>query len=44
MRAHLSRRFPDAAARQVSAAGTDDYRTPDGIWVQPALALLQQLA
>ena len=41
---YLSRRFPEAAARQISAAGTDDYRTPDGIRVQPALVFLQQLA
>ena len=31
------------AALQISATGTDDYRTPDGIRVQPALAFLQCL-
>ena len=41
---YLSRRFPDAAALQISATGTDDYRTPEGIRVQPALAFLQRLA
>ena len=40
---YLRARFPDAAAIQISATGTDDYRTPDGIRVQPALAFLQSL-
>ena len=40
---YLHARFPDAAAIQISATGTDDYRTPGGIRVQPALAFLQGL-
>ena len=36
-------RFPDAAATQISAAGTDDYRTPEGIRVQPAIPFLRHL-
>ena len=40
---YLSQRFPDAAAHQISATGTDDYRTPDGIRVQPALQFLRSL-
>ena len=40
---YLSKRFPGAAAHQLSAAGTDDYLTPDGIRVQPALQFLRGL-
>ena len=40
---YLHARFPDAAATQISAAGTDDYRTPDGIRVQPAIPFLRSL-
>ena len=40
---YLHARFPDAAATQISAVGADDYRTPDGIRVQPALPFLQGL-
>lgn len=40
---YLHARFPDAAATQISAAGTDDYRTPDGIRVQPAIPFLGSL-
>ena len=40
---YLHARFPDAAAIQINASGTDDYRTPDGIRVQPALLFLQSL-
>ena len=40
---YLHARFPDAAAIQISATGRDDYRTPDGIRVQPALPFLQSL-
>ena len=40
---YLHARFPDAAAIQISATGTDDYRTPDGIRVQPALPFLDSL-
>ena len=41
---YLHARFPDAAALQISATGTDDYRTPDGIRVQRALPFLDSLA
>lgn len=34
---------PEAAASQLSATGTDDYLTPDGIRVQPALQFLRGL-
>jgi hypothetical protein len=37
---YLKARFPDAHAWQVSAVGTKDYQTPDGIRVAPALKLL----
>ena len=40
---YLSERFPQAAAYQISATGTDDYRTPEGIRVQPALGFLRGL-
>ncbi len=40
---YLKVRFPDAEAWQVSATGSKDYLTPDGIRVSPALALLDQL-
>ena len=40
---YLHARFPDAAATQISAAGTDDYRTPDGIRVQPAIPFLRDI-
>ena len=40
---YLHARFPGAAATQISATGSDDYRTPDGIRVQPALPFLQSL-
>ena len=40
---YLSERFPTAAAYQLSATGTDDYRTPGGIRVQPALPFLRGL-
>ncbi len=36
-------RFPDCEAWQVSATGTQDFVTPDGIRVAPALALLRDL-
>lgn len=41
---YLKARFPNAEAWQVSAAGTKDYVTPDGIRVAPALTLLRTLA
>jgi predicted AAA+ superfamily ATPase len=41
---YLHERFPAAEAWQVSAVGTKDYRTPDGIRVAPAAALLRSLA
>ena len=37
---YFKRKFPQVEAWQVSATGTKDYRTPDGIRVAPALALL----
>ena len=40
---YLSERFPQAAAYQISATGTDDYRTPEGIRVQPAMGFLRGL-
>ena len=36
-------RFPDCDAWQVSATGTKDYVTPEGIRVAPALKLLERL-
>ena len=40
---YLSERFPAAAAYQLSATGTDDYRTPDSVRVLPALPFLREL-
>jgi hypothetical protein len=40
---YLHQRFPEAEAWQISATGTKDYRTPDGIRVAPAQALLRAL-
>jgi predicted AAA+ superfamily ATPase len=40
---YLKARFPDASAWQLSAVGTKDYQTPDGIRVAPALRLLRDL-
>jgi hypothetical protein len=40
---YLKERFPEAEAWQVAAVGSRDYRTPDGIRVAPALALLRTL-
>ena len=40
---YLHERFPTAEAWQVSATGTKDYRTPDGIRVAPATVLLRAL-
>lgn len=39
----LRSRFPAAEAWQVSATGTKDYVTPEGIRVAPAMRLLQRL-
>ena len=39
---YLAAKFPAAAAWQVSAAGTKDYQTPDGIRVAPAVKLLSE--
>ena len=41
---YLKRKFPDAEAWQVSASGTKDFVTPEGIRVCPALTLLADLA
>ncbi len=40
---YLKQRFPEADAWQVSAVGRNDYRTPEGIRVAPAVALLRTL-
>jgi len=40
---YLKARFPKADAWQLSAAGTKDYVTPEGIRVAPALTLLRTL-
>jgi hypothetical protein len=40
---YLKQRFPEADAWQLSAVGSKDYRTPDGIRVAPALVLLETL-
>src|SRR5262245_6508298 len=40
---YLKARFPKAEAWQVSATGSKDYLTPEGIRVSPALALLDRL-
>ena len=41
---YLNARFPKAQAWQVSALGTKDYQTPEGIRVAPAQRLLATLA
>ena len=41
---YLKARFPTCEAWQVSAVGTKDYVTPDGIRVAPALELLRTVA
>jgi len=41
---YLKRRFPEAEAWQLSATGSKEYRTPDGIRVSPALTFLRTLA
>ena len=38
---YLKARFPKCEAWQVSAVGTKDYVTPDGIRVAPAMELLR---
>jgi hypothetical protein len=40
---YLKQRFPEADAWQVSAVGSRDYLTPDGVRVAPALVLLGTL-
>jgi len=40
---YLKARFPGAEAWQLSAVGTKDYQTKEGIRVAPALALLKTL-
>lgn len=40
---YLRERFPETDAWQVSATGTKDYQTPDGIRVAPAVTLLKTL-
>ena len=41
---YLKRRFPDAEAWQLSATGSKDVRTPEGIRLAPAPMLLSRLA
>ena len=40
---YLKARFPEAQAWQLSAVGTKDYQTPEGIRIAPALSLLAGL-
>lgn len=40
---YLKTRFPETESWQVSATGTKNYQTPEGIRVAPALALLDRL-
>ncbi|MCM2257640.1 MAG: ATP-binding protein [Vicinamibacteria bacterium] len=40
---YFKARFPDTVAWQVSATGTKDFQSPEGIRVAPALALLRTL-
>ena len=40
---YFKAKFPDAEAWQVTATREKDYRTPTGIRVAPALALLSTL-
>ena len=41
---YLKRRFPEAAAWQLHLTGTNDFVTPEGIRVAPALELLSTLS
>jgi len=40
---YLKARFPEALAWQISATGTKDYKTPEGVRVAPAVRLLATL-
>lgn len=40
---YLAERFPEAAAWQISATGTKDYKSREGIRVSPGLTLLRTL-
>jgi hypothetical protein len=40
---YLKAKFPGCAAWQIHAEGTEDYQTPEGIRVAPAVALLETL-
>ncbi len=40
---YLKARFPEADAWQISATGTKDYRSPDGVRLAPAVRLLRTL-
>jgi hypothetical protein len=40
---YLKARFPDAEAWQITAIGTKDHQTPDGVRVAPAVRLLATL-
>jgi predicted AAA+ superfamily ATPase len=40
---YLKARFPEADTWQISATGTKDYRSPDGVRIAPAVRLLRTL-
>ena len=40
---YLKERFPECRALQLSAVGTNDYESPNGVRVQPALPFLRTL-
>jgi hypothetical protein len=40
---YLKNKFPGCAAWQVHAEGSEDYQTPEGIRVAPAMTLLGTL-
>lgn len=40
---YLKKRFPNTQSLQISATGTRDFQTPDGIRVCPAIAFLETL-
>ena len=40
---YLKAKFPNCAAWQIHAEGSENYQTPEGIRVAPAVALLETL-
>jgi len=40
---YLKAKFPTCAAWQIHAEGSENYQTPEGIRVAPAIALLETL-